>query len=276
MSVKKQFLLSVTAVVATVSLSGCEGDIESLQNQPFSYINVDNEVIQYERSFTIEQAFNNRQICEEVNWETFEDSRERIIVQYQCDFKQLTNAVNTQVEDERSEKIEILTQEYKKLVKDMELKHSLEQRLEETAKIENLLKKLEAERPIKDRLVWLEHSERKMKKEFPQGLDPRIDEINNKYADIISPVKISEIYQWSTTPDETYIFSYNGFSTEMSDGTHVDCQIDLFDSLKSIYKDNNAISYMPLTKTILHWTQGINGLSNSDIIHLRDLKCKRT
>lgn len=276
MSVKKQFLLSVTAVVATVSLSGCEGDIESLQNQPFSYINIDNEVIQYERSFTIEQAFNNRQICEEVNWETFEDSRERIIVQYQCDFKQLTNAVNTQVEDERSEKIETLTQEYKKLVKDMELKHSLEQRLEETAKIESLLKKLEAERPIKDRLVWLEHSERKMKKEFPQGLDPRIDEINNKYADIISPVKISEIYQWSTTPDETYIFSYNGFSTEMSDGTHVDCQIDLFDSLKSIYKDNNAISYMPLTKTILHWTQAINALSNSDIIHLRDLKCKRT
>ncbi len=276
MSVKKQFLLSVTAVVATVSLSGCEGDIESLQNQPFSYINIDNEVIQYERSFTIEQAFNNRQICEEVNWETFEDSRERIIVQYQCDFKQLTNAINTQVEDERSEKIETLTQEYKKLVKDMELKHSLEQRLEETAKIESLLKKLEAERPIKDRLVWLEHSERKMKKEFPQGLDPRIDEINNKYADIISPVKISEIYQWSTTPGETYIFSYNGFSTEMSDGTHVDCQIDLFDSLKSIYKDNNAISYMPLTKTILHWTQGINALSNSDIIHLRDLKCKRT
>ncbi|MDA0127313.1 hypothetical protein OH458_04430 [Vibrio sp. MarTm2] len=276
MSVKKQFLLSVTAVVATVSLSGCEGDIESLQDQPFSYINIDNEVIQYERSFTIEQAFNNRQICEEVNWETFEDSRERIIVQYQCDFKQLTNAINTQVEDERSEKIETLTQEYKKLVKDMELKHSLEQRLEETAKIENLLKKLEAERPIKDRLVWLENSERKMKKEFPQGLDPRIDEINNKYADIISPVKISEIYQWSTTPDETYIFSYNGFSTEMSDGTHVDCQIDLFDSLKSIYKDNNAISYMPLTKTILHWTQSINGLSNSDIIHLRDLKCKRT
>lgn len=276
MSVKKQFLLSVTAVVATVSLSGCEGDIESLQNQPFSYINIDNEVIQYERSFTIEQAFNNRQICEEINWETFEDSRERIIVQYQCDFKQLTNAINTQVEDERSEKIETLTQEYKKLVKDMELKHSLEQRLEETAKIESLLKKLEAERPIKDRLVWLENSERKMKKEFPQGLDPRIDEINNKYADIISPVKISEIYQWSTTPDETYIFSYNGFSTEMSDGTHVDCQIDLFDSLKSIYKDNNAISYMPLTKTILHWTQGINGLSNSDIIHLRDLKCKRT
>ncbi|MCC5517976.1 hypothetical protein BCT65_013045 [Vibrio splendidus] len=276
MSVKKQFLLSVTAVVATVSLSGCEGDIESLQNQPFSYINIDNEVIQYERSFTIEQAFNNRQICGEVNWETFEDSRERIIVQYQCDFKQLTNAINTQVEDERSEKIETLTQEYKKLVKDMELKHSLEQRLEETAKIESLLKKLEAERPIKDRLVWLENSKRKMKKEFPQGLDPRIDEINNKYADIISPVKISEIYQWSTTPDETYIFSYNGFSTEMSDGTHVDCQIDLFDSLKSIYKDNNAISYMPLTKTILHWTQGINGLSNSDIIHLRDLKCKRT
>ncbi|MEZ9049428.1 hypothetical protein AB6E87_08870 [Vibrio sp. 10N.247.311.64] len=276
MSVKKQFLLSVTAVVATASLSGCEGDIESLQNQPFSYINIDNEVIQYERSFTIEQAFNNRQICEEVNWETFEDSRERIIVQYQCDFKQLTNAINTQVEDERSEKIETLTQEYKKLVKDMELKHSLEQRLEETAKIESLLKKLEAERPIKDRLVWLEHSERKMKKEFPQGLDPRIDEINKKYADIISPVKISEIYQWSTTQDDTYIFSYNGFSTEMSDGTHVDCQIDLFDSLKSIYKDNNAISYMPLTKTILHWTQGINGLSNSDIIHLRDLKCKRT
>ncbi|HCG8439971.1 TPA: hypothetical protein NJ537_004298 [Vibrio parahaemolyticus] len=276
MSVKKQFLLSVTAVAATISLSGCEGDIESLQNQPFSYINIDNEIIQYERSFTINQAFNNRQICEEVNWETFEDSRERTIVQYQCDFKQLTKAINTQIEDERSEKIERLTEEYKKLVKDLELKSTLEQRLEETAKIENIIKKLKVERPIKDSLMRVERSEWKMKKEFPQGLEPRVNEINDKYADIISPVKISEIYQWSTTPDETYVFSYNGFSTEMSDGTQVDCQIDLFDSLQNIYKDNNALSYMSLTKTILHWTQGMNGLSNNDIIHLRDLKCKRT
>lgn len=276
MSVKKQFLLGITAIAATISLSGCEGDIESLRNQPFSYININNEVIQYERSFTINQAFNNRQICEEVKWETFEDSRERTIVQYQCDFKQLTNVINTQIEDERSEKIEKLTEEYKKLVKDLELKPTLEKRLEETAKIENIIKRFEVRRPIDDRLFQVERSERIMKKKFPQGLEPRVDEINDKYEDIISPVKISEIYQWSTTPDETYVFSYNGFSTEMSDGTSVDCKIDLFKSLQNIYKDNNALSYMPLATTILHWTQGMNDLSDTDIIHLRDLKCQRT
>lgn len=93
------------AILSTIILSGCsDSNIDYIKS---SRLNAD-------ETFTIEQAFDNRKLCDDVAWVSATDDRDRVIVQYQCklvkpiaaikelDEKRLESATNSRANLENS------------------------------------------------------------------------------------------------------------------------------------------------------------------------------
>ncbi|WP_422411690.1 MULTISPECIES: hypothetical protein [unclassified Endozoicomonas] len=70
---KKILLTSSISIV----LVGCGSPIDTVQEH----------YLQLDKTLTIEQAFNNREVCEDYSWNDTEDSKGREIVEYKCFIK---------------------------------------------------------------------------------------------------------------------------------------------------------------------------------------------
>jgi len=67
--------IKIITLTLSLSLYGCgDGNIDIVKN---GYTN-------YDDTLTISQAFDNRKVCNEVDWTSFNDDRERLIIQYKC------------------------------------------------------------------------------------------------------------------------------------------------------------------------------------------------
>jgi hypothetical protein len=78
-------------------LTGCSSDISTVKSQKFSY----------DPSLTIGQAFDNRKICQSVDWKELKDDRGRNVVEYRCTFKGVDEWMKKVVSIRKSESEEI-------------------------------------------------------------------------------------------------------------------------------------------------------------------------
>lgn len=72
MNIKTISLLSFT-----VMLAACGSPVSTVKESPLSI----------DETLTVDQAFSNRNVCENVSWEEFEDDRGRVVVNYSCEIK---------------------------------------------------------------------------------------------------------------------------------------------------------------------------------------------
>ncbi|QLF94882.1 hypothetical protein HW090_17510 [Pseudomonas sp. ABC1] len=78
-------------LIAIAALTGCDQDIESIKSSR----------LEFNDTYTIDQAFSNREICEHVTWTTKKDSRDRKLVQYRCEIKGASEYIRAQKEQTR-------------------------------------------------------------------------------------------------------------------------------------------------------------------------------
>jgi len=75
----------VLMVGASLSLAGCSNsDISAVKKQ----------TLQQDQSYTVEQAFDHRKVCDSVKWDEITDDRGRKIVEYRCTFNGVDDYFN--------------------------------------------------------------------------------------------------------------------------------------------------------------------------------------
>jgi hypothetical protein len=90
----------VLMVGLSASLVGCgNSDIDAVKKQ----------ALDQDQSYTVEQAFDNRKVCDSVKWDEITDNRGRKIVEYRCFFNGVDDYVNT-AETKATDKINWVAQ----------------------------------------------------------------------------------------------------------------------------------------------------------------------
>ncbi|EGU46725.1 hypothetical protein VII00023_01440, partial [Vibrio ichthyoenteri ATCC 700023] len=74
----------ILPIIAIPLFLGCKSETDIVKDSNFTYVDYDNKPQIFDASFTIEEAFDHRQVCSETIWSEFEDERGRTIVQYEC------------------------------------------------------------------------------------------------------------------------------------------------------------------------------------------------
>ncbi|RCS29433.1 hypothetical protein DEO45_09625 [Rhodanobacter denitrificans] len=83
-------IAKVLAAAWSLSLAGCgNSDISTVKGL----------TLEQAPSFTVEQAFDHRKVCDSVKWREFKDDRERKIVEYRCTFKGVADFASHTVVD---------------------------------------------------------------------------------------------------------------------------------------------------------------------------------
>ena len=122
---------AISILTLTIMLSACGSDPVSIVKD--SYLPID-------ETLSIEQAFSNRKVCENIDWEEFEDDRGRIVVNYSCEIKigsyfdekleksVKANEISIQQEKERQEKrMEFEREQIEKYQSSLEVLENLSQ-----------------------------------------------------------------------------------------------------------------------------------------------------
>ncbi|MEZ8288915.1 hypothetical protein [Vibrio sp. 10N.237.312.B06] len=271
MSVPIRTVTSISVLTTTLLLFGCGDNVaDSLQLEPFSYINGENQLTQYEPSLTINQAFNHRKVCNEVEWQTFEDNRDRTVIEYRCNMdipsQKFSNLLAAELNKSADKLAQRNSSEYKKIKKLADNQASYQEQYDEATgyfdkkRFENLLERSK-------------RAQQELQEKYPDGIDGALAQLEDRRSQFITPVSVDEIYQWSVDDNEQSHFLYNGFSAHFSDDKTLSCEFDLFKSLNLLYKDQQAETYYLLKQTLKHWSQRLN-FGGDDLIYLNDLKCQ--
>ena len=115
----------IAMIVVLASLAGCSSEIDQIKEGRLDAY----------PDFTVGQAFNNRDVCKQTTWESFEDERGRTIVEYRCDIVGVDTFYQKQAETQLN-----------KLLREQEQGGAWNSLIrEEQNKIERLEQKLERE-----------------------------------------------------------------------------------------------------------------------------------
>jgi len=271
MSVPIRTVTSISALSSTLLLFGC-GDnvVDSLQQQTFSYINGKNQLAQYEPSLTINQAFNNRKVCNDVEWQTFEDNRERTVIEYRCNMdipsQKFFNLLKAELNKSADKVAQRISSEYKTLKKLADNQVNYQEQYDEATGYFD-------KQRFKNLLERSKRAQQELQEKYPDGIDGALTQVEDRRSQFITPVSVDEVYQWSVDSREQNHFLYNGFSAQFSNNKTLSCEFDLLKSLNLLYKDQQAETYYLLKQTLQHWSQRLN-FGGDDLIYLNDLKCQ--
>ncbi|GAB6263402.1 hypothetical protein [Photobacterium sp. R1] len=264
---------SLTLSTLTLCFIGCESEIDLVKKSNFNYINSYNEVVTYNHSFTISQAFEHRKSCKDIKWITFEGSRGRKIVQYECQLKSIDSIIYEWLYDSQETEIKNLTKEHNELATTINKYQGVNEKLKEIKESsDNIADYIMSTGKLRSQADTYNRAKKKMDSKFPNGLEERLSGIKDKYANSILPSQINEVYQWTISDKNEPVFVYNGYTIKLNDNREVECNNDLLYSLENIYEDKDSKFYLSLINTLKHWTTSIN-FGNKGIIHLNDLKC---
>lgn len=199
-------------------LVGCGDESENVKDKFFTYVGSDNQTYTYDDSFTIGEAFDNRKLCKNVEWSSFEDSRKRTIVQYECSFD---------------------SKEFQKFFTNwFDKRQKFEQ--------ESFKSILEA------KLIPTGYEgEEELRKEVKEMIDNFPQKMKEKYSKLYIPSSAKEVYQWAiSSRDGSPKYIYNDLSMSFDDGYVLTCNFPLSTSLELIYKDRTLPYYGQFIKTV--------------------------
>jgi hypothetical protein len=83
-------LLVFVTCAAMLALTGCGGgkQVSEVKGLPFDYSNITNGP-----DMTVDQALDNRKICDSVKWSTSQDDHNRTVVEYDCNYKGIDDSM---------------------------------------------------------------------------------------------------------------------------------------------------------------------------------------
>lgn len=260
----------IYCVIVMFSLTGCESDTDIVKNSVFTYIDYENNAQSYDASYTIKQAFDHRDVCNDIKWSTFQDDRKRTIIQNECTFDGFLNYFPNWLEGRKNLELNKINNDYEKLTI---LKNKLTKvnvKLEEYQPIvDNKKNDLEAYMAIFSKLSrlksdrsYLQNAIKNKEKQFPNGLEFQQEQIELKYERPYIPESAKETYQWILNNDKNPIYIYNGMYVKFTSGQVLVCDYPLFDSLKRIYSNESIGAYSDLIKSARYWVQKVNSYGN--------------
>lgn len=216
-------------------LVGCGDDSDNVKDKHFTYVASNNQTYTYDDSFTIGEAFDNRKVCSDIEWSSFEDTRKRKIVQYECTFD---------------------SNEFKKFFTDWLEKRKI---FEQESFKEIISKKL---------IPTGYGGEEKVRKDVNEMITNLPKKTEEKYSKAYIPSSAKEVYQWVISSDDgNPKYVYNDLSMSFDDGHVLTCQSPLIKSLELIYKNAPLSHYADFIRTVRRNVGVESGLiDNSGVI----------
>jgi len=200
MEIKKASLVGIL-----VLLTGCEASEVSEMKNARLYV---------DKTLTIEQAFDNRKVCDDSQWSSFEDKKGRVVVSYRCDFE-----IEGELEDHLAASIR------PKVEADLqsEIKKSTNRIKSKNYEIEQINKLIKRDpnqaQGYKDKLTKAisEKDELSRQLSLAEENTDDVDSLMDDYIDNRDIEFVADVFQWYLGKNGVPNLVYSGVEVKMKD-----------------------------------------------------------